>query len=566
VQWLLDGKPAGQPSMKLSGEDFERGEGDSSRDTGAIQLASSGYVKHPIEIAKPGKYRFTLKAGAQQAGGEPAKFDVRLAGKNAGSFSVTAKNQAPQWFKAEAELPAGRHEIQVWFLNDFYDEKTRQDRNFWLHQLTLEGPVDAGGGIATPAVPLLVEKLGTRLFRRPMLDEEKSKWQSFATLALKEGLPPLEALEYVLRGMLVSPSFLYRTEPQPAGEIQHDIALVDEFSLASRLSYFLWSAPPDDRLQQLAAKGELRQSLATEVKRMIGDWRGWSLVEDFAGQWLQLRDIDLASPNERAFPDWKGGIANSLKKESQSFVDHILRENRSVIEFLNADYTFLNDKLARYYGIQGVKGDKYQKVSLQGTPRGGILTHGSILTLTSTPTRTSPAKRGKYLLENILGTPPPPAPGGVPPLDEKKSRSSNLTLRQQFAEHRSNASCAGCHAFLDPMGFAFENYDAIGRWRDQEKKLPIDASGSLVRGQTFQNLAELRNLLVRDMGDQFVKNLTENLLTYALGRGVEYSDKPTVEAIMRKAKATGYRFQDLILAVCESVPFQKMRVSPKEAQ
>jgi hypothetical protein len=385
-------------------------------------------------------------------------------------------------------------------------------------------------------------------------------------LALKEGLPPLEALEYVLRGMLVSPSFLYRTEPQPAGEIQHDIALVDEFSLASRLSYFLWSAPPDDRLQQLAAKGELRQSLATEVKRMIGDWRGWSLVEDFAGQWLQLRDIDLASPNERAFPDWKGGIANSLKKESQSFVDHILRENRSVIEFLNADYTFLNDKLARYYGIQGVKGDKYQKVSLQDTPRGGILTHGSILTLTSTPTRTSPVKRGKYLLENILGTPPPPAPGGVPPLDEKKARSSNVTLRQQFAEHRSNASCAGCHAFLDPMGFAFENYDAIGRWRDQEKKLPIDASGSLVRGQTFQNLAELRNLLVRDMGDQFVKNLTENLLTYALGRGVEYSDKPTVEAIMRKAKATGYRFQDLILAVCESVPFQKMRVSPKEAQ
>jgi mono/diheme cytochrome c family protein len=566
VQWLLDGKPAGLPSMKLSGEDFERGEGDSSRDTGAIQLASSGYVKHLIEIAKPGKYRFTLKAGAQQAGGEPAKFDVRLAGKNVGSFSVTAKNQAPQWFKAEAELPAGRHEIQVWFLNDFYDEKTRQDRNFWLHQLTLEGPVDGDGGIATTAVPLLVEKLGTRLFRRPMLDEEKSKWQGFATLALKEGLPPIEALEYVLRGMLVSPSFLYRAEPQPAGEIQHGTALVDEFSLASRLSYFLWSAPPDDRLLELAAKGELRKSLAAEVKRMIGDWHGWSLVEDFAGQWLQLRDIDLASPNERAFPDWKGGIANALKKESQSFVDHILRENRSVIEFLNADYTFLNDKLARYYGIQGVKGDKYQKVSLQGTPRGGILTHGSILTLTSTPTRTSPVKRGKYLLENILGTPPPPAPGGVPPLDEKKARSSNLTLRQQFAEHRSNASCAGCHAFLDPMGFAFENYDAIGRWRDQEKKLPIDASGSLVRGQTFQNLADLRNVLVRDMGDQFVKNLAENLLTYALGRGVEYSDKPTVQEIMRKTKATGYRFQDLILAVCESVPFQKMRVSSKEAQ
>lgn len=566
VQWLLEGKPAGLPAMKLSGEDFERGEGESSRDTGAIFLPSGGYVKHPVTIEKLGKYRLIIKAGAQQAGGEPAKFDVRLAGKNAGSFSITAKDQAPQWFKAEADLPAGKHEIQVWFLNDFYDEKTRQDRNFWLHQLTIEGPVDTEGGINSANLTALVEKLGTRLFRRPVGDEEKAKWQGFAALALKEGLPAAEALEYVLRGMLVSPSFLYRGEPRPVGDSAHGIALVDEFSLASRLSFFLWSAPPDDRLLQLAAKGELRKNLAAEVKRMIGDWRGWSLTEDFAGQWLQLRDIDLASPNERAFPDWKGGIANAMKKESQTFVDHILRENRSVIEFLNADYTFLNDKLARYYGIQGVKGDKHQKVSLQGTPRGGILTHGSILTLTSTPTRTSPVKRGKYLLENILGTPPPPAPGGVPPLDEKKARSSNLTLRQQFAEHRSNASCAGCHAFLDPMGFAFENYDAIGRWRDQEKKLPIDASGSLVRGQTFQNLADLRTLLVRDMGDQFVKNLAENLLTYALGRGVEYSDKPTVEEIMRKAKATGYRFQDLILAVCESVPFQKMRVTPKEAQ
>jgi hypothetical protein len=271
--------------------------------------------------------------------------------------------------------------------------------------------------------------------------------------------------------------------------------------------------------------------------------------------------MDIVSPDTRAFPDWKGGLGYLMKRESQMLFDHILHENRSVIEFLNADYTFVNDKLARFYGIQGVKGDKFQKVSLQGTPRGGILTHGSILTLTSNPTRTSPVKRGKYLLEQILGTPPPPAPGGVPPLDEKKARFGNLTLRQQFAEHRSNASCAGCHAFLDPMGFAFENYDAIGRWRDQEKKQPIDASGSLVRGQTFQDLADLRTLLVRDMSAQFVKNLAENLLTYALGRGIEYSDKPTVEEIVKRTRASGDRFQDLILAVCESVPFQKMRVT-----
>jgi hypothetical protein len=561
VQSLLDGKPAGLPAMKLSGEDFERGEGDSHRDTGAIQLASSGYVKHPVEITKPGKYRLVVKAGAQQAGGEPAKFDVRLAGKNAGSFSITAKNQAPQWFKAEAELPAGRHEIQVWFLNDFYDEKTQQDRNFWLHQLTVEGPVDQPGGIAPGDVPALVDKLGERLFRRPMREDEKAKWHAFADLGHKEGLQPLVMLGYVLRGMLVSPGFLYRGAPQPIGVVNNGTALIDEHSLASRLSYFLWSAPPDKRLLQLAAKGELRKNFAVEFKRMLADWRGASLGENFAGQWLQLRDMDIVSPDTRAFPDWKGGLGYLMKRESQMLFDHILHENRSVIEFLNADYTFVNDKLARFYGIQGVKGDKYQKVSLQGTPRGGILTHGSILTLTSNPTRTSPVKRGKYLLEQILGTPPPPAPGGVPPLDEKKARFGNLTLRQQFAEHRSNASCAGCHAFLDPMGFAFENYDAIGRWRDQEKKQPIDASGSLVRGQTFQDLAELRALLVRDMSGQFVKNLAENLLTYALGRGIEYSDKPTIEEIVKRARASGDRFQDLILAVCESVPFQKMRVT-----
>ena len=567
VQWLLDGKPAGLPAVKLSGEDFESGPGvAASRDTGTIFLASDGYVKHLVEIEKPGKYRLTIKAGAQQAGNEPAKFDVDVAGKKTGSFSITAKDQAPQWFKTEAELPAGKHEIKVWFLNDFYDEKNQQDRNFWLHALTIEGPVDQPGGIDSASIPALVEKLGTRLFRRPLHSDEKTKWRGIADLGVKEGLPPLDALGYVLRGMLMSQAFLFRGAPQPVGEITNGTAFIDEYSLASRLSYFLWSAPPDERLLQLAAKGELRKNFAAEVKRMIGDWRASSLTDDFAGQWLQLRDIDLISPNDRVFPDWKGGIGSAMKKESQMFFSHILYENRNVIEFLNADYTFLNEKLARFYGINGVKGDKYQKVSLQGTPRGGILTQGGILALTSSPTRTSPVKRGKYLLENILGTPPPPAPAGVPPLDEQKAKSSKLTLRQQFAEHRSNPSCAGCHAYLDPMGFAFENYDAIGRWRDQEKKQPIDASGALVRGQTFANFADLRTVLVHDMSDQFVKNLAENLLTYALGRGLEYSDKPAVQEIQRRAKAADNRFQDIILAVCESVPFQKMRATPSGAE
>ncbi len=563
LRWLIGDKPVGLPTLQLSGEHFEKGEGDASIDTGTIELASSGYVKHAIELAEPGKYKFTLKAGAQQAGDEPAKTELRIAGKTIGAFSVTAKNQSVQEFHVDADLPAGKHELQVWFLNDFYDPATKQDRNFWLHQVKLEGPLGRGFGVQAADLPVLVEKIGERLFRRPMRDVEKTKWQAFAALAMKEGESPLGALSYTLEGMLASPSFLFRSTQSTLASAD-GITEIDDYSLANRLSYFLWSAPPDDRLLQLAAKSELRQNLATEVKRMIGDYRAWSLTENFAGQWLQLRDMDIVEPDTRRFPEFKGSVANAMKRESQSFFDHILRENLSIIDFLNADYTFVNEKLAKYYGLRQVKGDKFQKISLQGTPRGGILTQGSILTLTSTPTRTSPVKRGKYLLENILGTPPPPAPGGVPPLDDKQIRMSNLTLREQFAQHRSNASCAGCHAFLDPMGFAFENYDAIGRWRDQEKNHPIDATGTLVRGQQFKDLAELRTLLARDMADDFTRNLSENLLTYALGRGLDYSDKPAVQEVVRRTKSAGYKFQDMILAICESLPFQKMRTSESE--
>jgi hypothetical protein len=561
LRWLLNDKPVGLPAALFTGEDFSRGEGDAAPDTGGIVLASGGYVKRAVELTQAGRYKFTLKAGAQQAGDEPAKAELRMAGKTIGAFSVTAKNQAPQWFHVEADLPAGAHELQVWFTNDFWDPETKQDRNLWVHQVRIEGPLGGAGGIQSADLPALVEKMGSRLFRRPVREEERTKWQSFAGLAIKEGESPLGALRYVLEGMLVSPSFLFRVSPQPAGPVQNGIADIDEHSLASRLSYFLWSSPPDERLLQLAAKNELRKNLAAEVSRMMGDWRSYSLTEDFAGQWLQLRDMDIVSPDTRRFPEWNGRIASAMKRESQSFFQNILNENRSVLEFLNADYSFMDRRLASYYGIKnGPKGDKFEKVSLQGTPRGGILTHGSILTLTSEQTRTSPVKRGKYLLENILGTPPPPAPGGVPPLDDKKMRSSNMTLREQLAEHRSNASCAGCHAFLDPIGFAFENYDAIGRYRTEEKKHPIDASGQLVRGQQFRDLVELRGILARDLADDFTRNLAENLMTYALGRGLGYSDKPAVQEVVRRTKAGGYKFQDMFIAVCESVPFQKMRV------
>lgn len=560
LRWLLNDKPVALPAVLFTGEDFAKGEGDSAPDTGNIMLASGGYVKRAVELAEAGRYKFTFKAGAQQAGDEPAKAELRIAGKTIGAFAVTTKNQAPQWFHVEADLPAGSHELQIWFMNDFWDATTKQDRNLWVHQVKIEGPVAKPVGVQASDLPTLVEKMGTRLFRRPIRPEEAETWKTLANAAVKEGETPLGVLRFVLEGMLVSPSFLFRVSAQPTGPVKNGIADIDEYSLANRLAYFLWSAPADDRLLQLAAKNELRKNLSIELKRMLSDWRIYAITENFAGQWLQLRDMEIVSPDSRRFPQWDGRIAQSMKRESQTFFQYILQENRSIIEFLNADYSFMDKRLAQYYGVPGPRGDKFEKVSLQGTPRGGILTHGSILTLTSEQTRTSPVKRGKYLLENILGTPPPPAPGGVPPLDEKKERSSNLTLREQLAEHRSNASCAGCHAFLDPIGFAFENYDAIGRYRTEEKKKPIDASGQLVRGQAFKDLAELRGILAKDLCDDFTRNLAENLLTFALGRGLGYSDKPAVHEIVERTKSSGYKFQDMFLAIVESVPFQKMRV------
>jgi hypothetical protein len=567
LQWLAPDLSFGLPGLALSGEDFSAGEGDAARDTGSILLASSGYVKHPLEIVKPGKYRFQIKAGAQQAGNDPAKYEVRLDDRVLQSGAVTAKDQVPQWFTFEADVQPGRHELRVAFTNDFYDPQTKADRNLWVHELKIEGPLDSKiDTLDANDVPALVARMGERLFRRPLNDAEKSKWASLAQQAIKDGEPALGSLGYVLEGMLTSPAFLFMSQPQPAGSRMGETELIDERSLASRLSYFLWNAPPDDQLMQLAAKGELRKNLASEMKRMIKDWRAKAFTDSFAGQWLQLRDVDLISPNPRQFPEFAGGIGSSMKRETEMLFNYILQENRSVIEFINADYTFVNRKLAQYYGLPGAdklnNKDKYhfEKVSLQGTPRGGILTQGSVLAITSNPTRTNIVRRGKFVLESILGIPPPPAPGNVTPLDEKKAIFGHQTLRQQFEQHRADLSCAGCHALLDPIGFALENYDAIGRYREQDHKQPIDSTGKWIRGQQFHNLQDLREIIVRDLKPDVVRCLAENLMTYSLGRGLGYSDRPFVKDVVKKSEATGYQFQDLILAVIESVPFQRMRV------
>jgi hypothetical protein len=290
---------------------------------------------------------------------------------------------------------------------------------------------------------------------------------------------------------------------------------------------------------------------------MLQDPRSRALIDNFAGQWLQIRNLSQASPAENKFPKFDEKLREAMEKETELYFGNIMREDRSILEFIDSDYTFLNERLARHYGIDGVKGNEFRKVSLKGTPRGGLLTQGSILTITSNPTRTSPVKRGKWVLENILGTPPPPPPPDVPEL--KEGRALKGTLRERMEQHRANTLCASCHQRMDPIGFGFENFDGIGAWREKDGDSVIDPSGELVTGETFKGPAELRAILVKQKRNDFVRCLSEKMLTYALGRGLEYYDRCASDAIAKELAKKNFRFSQLIAAIVKSTPFQMRR-------
>jgi hypothetical protein len=317
---------------------------------------------------------------------------------------------------------------------------------------------------------------------------------------------------------------------------------------------------PDDDLYQLARDDRLRKPgmLEAQVRRMLRDPRARALTENFAGQWLQLRNLKGFMPDPKLFPTFDEALRSAMLKETEQFFEHVVREDRSVLEFLDANYTFVNERLAKHYGLPDVKGEQFRKVTLPPGPRGGVLTHASVLTITSNPTRTSPVKRGKWILENILGTPPPPPPPGVEELKEDKQTVLSGTLRQRMEQHRANPSCAVCHAKLDPLGFGFENFDAVGAWRTREAGHLIDPSGVLPGGQTFQGPAELRAIL-KTRHEAFTRCLADKLLTYALGRGTERSDRCYVEDIARTVAKNEYRFSSLVLEIVKSEPFQMRR-------
>ena len=360
-----------------------------------------------------------------------------------------------------------------------------------------------------------------------------------------------------LSSILVNPNFLFRIEKDPPNLDSKTAYLISDIELASRISFFLWSSIPDDELLDLAESGKLRDPaiLEQQIRRMLADDRAQSLVDNFATQWLYLRNLDAFTPDARSFPDFDHNLREALRDETRLFFASILREDRSVLDLIQSDFTFLNERLARHYGIPHIMGSHFRRVELaDDSVRGGLLRQGSILTVTSYATRTSPVIRGQWILKNLLGVPSPPPPGNVASLDDN-TVDANLPMRERLAIHRSNPECASCHQLMDPIGFSLENFDAIGRWRETEGGQSIDASGGLPDGSQFAGVAGLESKLFA-RPELFVGTLSEKLLTFAIGRGVEPHDAPAIRKIVRTAKRDDFRFSSLIIGIVNSTPFQ----------
>jgi mono/diheme cytochrome c family protein len=406
----------------------------------------------------------------------------------------------------------------------------------------------------------ILENFASRAYRRPATNDEVTRLLRLVEKAQKDGDSFEESIGLAVQAVLVSPHFLFKVELDRSGDKPGSIHVINDWELSTRLSYFLWSSMPDEELFELARKGELAKdgNLEAQVRRMMSDPKAHALVENFAGQWLQLRNLKTANPDPGHYKGFDESLRTAMLKETELFFETIVAEDRSVLEFLDADYTFLNERLAKHYGIPDVQGDEFRRVKLTGDQRGGVLSQASILTITSNPTRTSPVKRGKWILENILGTPPPPPPPDAGELSEKKAAIESASLRKRMEQHRANAICASCHQRMDPLGFGFENYDGVGAWRTEDGKFPIDATGTLPDGKSFNGPKELKAILLAK-DKEFRRCLSEKLLTYALGRGLEGYDKCAVDQIADALAKNENHFSSLLIAIVQSEPFRQRR-------
>ncbi|MEO8373296.1 MAG: DUF1592 domain-containing protein [Candidatus Solibacter sp.] len=538
-------------------------------------------AKGRIEFDGEYTVRFGLQ-GERAPAGKPVMLAFWMDGKLMHAMEVETKPSKLVYFDPYSEeqmtmfLPEGDHVFRAAFVDDdFVKGMTPKDaydrkKNKFVDSITFVGPYapktpppsrakvficDPNTGAA--CVEKIVSNLAHHAWRRPATKAETTQLLKFVGMAKANGQSTEQGIQLALQAMLVSPHFLFRIErdPNPLDAVKaHPIS---EVELASRLSYFLWSSMPDDELLGLAEGGKLRAGLDAQVKRMMADPRASAIGENFAGQWLELRNLEVVKPDPQKFPEWTPELRDAMKQETRLFFDYILRENRPLTDFLDARYTFLNETLAKHYGVEGVKGPEFRKVDLTTGQRGGILSHASVLTVSSYPTRTSVVIRGKYILNNILGSPPPPPPPDVPLLDEA-TVGATASLRQQMEKHRADATCASCHNKMDPLGFGLENYDGIGKWRTMDGKFAVDSSGSLPNGKTFTTPDEMRAVLKSQL-PQFSRCIVEKMLTYSLGRGLGSYDRRTVDEIDRKLAASNYGFQGLVYEIVHSLPFQSRR-------
>jgi hypothetical protein len=491
-------------------------------------------------------------------------------------FVVRNERDRPNEFVFKHRLKEGKHSLGIAFLNDYYNEKApnpkKRDRNLIVHSVQVTGPLNLttrntpdshkriitttpdGKTTRRDASQQVLRQFAGRAFRRPATDSEVRRLVELTEQSRAAGESFEQGIQLAVQAVLISPNFLYKVELDPPGK-EGQARSLTAYEVATRLSYFLWSSGPDAELLEQCESNSLLNDrvLEQQVRRMLKDERTKALVENFVGQWLELRKLEQRTPDAATFPTYDSRLAAAMRQETELFVWAVIKGDLTVADLLSADFTYVNETLANHYSIPGVTGKEFRLVSTTGMHRGGLLTQASFLTVTSNPNRTSPVKRGRFILDNLLGAPMPPPPPNIPELKETELQG---TLRERMEQHRANPICASCHNRMDPLGSALENYDAIGRWRDRDGQGRIDASSKLPTGEEFKGPEALRKLLVSRQ-DEFVRCLAEKLLTYALGRGLAYYDQCVVEDIVGKVKFAGYRFSALVLGIVRSDPFLK---------
>jgi hypothetical protein len=543
---------------------------------------SGGSVGCDFEFLRDGDYLLHAEARLPRGGDEAVQAELRIDGQPVQVFDIQPRLDGSGKFEHRVRLSRGTRRVSLHLVpveTPAFAGESAALMN--VGALEVDGPVDLkpsdfpaphqrliavrpGMDLSvTQAAAKNLQPLLARAFRRPVTESEVKRFAALVDEAVKAGDSFEQGMQVALIATLVSPHFLFRAELDARPSAAAGVRDLSDYDLASRLSYFLWSSMPDDELFALAAANKLGEARVIEeqVRRMLADPKTESLVQNFVTQWLNLRLLDGVAPDPKVFPRFDNSLKSAMRRETELFAAAIIREDRSILDFVSGRFTFVNERLARHYGIEEVRGDDFRRVSLAGTQHSGVLTQASILTLTSNPGRTSPVKRGKWILENLLGSPPPDPPPDAPDLEATQKSQPDLPLRKQLEIHRSNAVCASCHKTMDQLGFGLENFDAIGRWREQDGKFPVDATGTLPGGAKFNGPLELARVLDKRRGE-FARCLTEKMLTFALGRELSPPDRCAVDKIVDAVEAKDYRFSALVTAIVISDPFQKTRSEP----